>query len=124
MSSETRSGVDRPACCSSIGTGSDGHRRVPVALQEAVVCLRVLSDESLWLRVHGRWSSGETRRLHKDTVARRAAEVHSALDSPVVLPYRMMKQNPVSRIAEKFFDIHMWILIYIYIYGSLTAQMC
>lgn len=66
---------------------------VLVALQEAVVCLWVLSDESLWLHIHGRGSSGETRRLHEDTVARRAAEVHSALDSPVVLPYGTVKQN-------------------------------
>lgn len=99
------SGVDRSACCSPIGTGSDDHRRVPVAPQEAVVRLWVLSDESLRLRVHGRGSSGETRRLHEDTVARRAAEVHSALDSPVVLPCRTMKQSTVSHIAKKFFDI-------------------
>lgn len=98
--------MDRSACCSPIGTGSDDHRRVPVALQEAVVRLWVLSDESLRLRVHGRGSSGETRRLHEDTVARRAAEVHSALDSPVVLPYRTVKQDAVSHLAKKFFDIH------------------
>lgn len=48
--------------------------------------LWVLSDQRVHFCLDGGGSSGETRRLHKHAVARRAAEVHSALDSPVVLP--------------------------------------
>lgn len=48
--------------------------------------LWVLSDQRVRFCLDGGRSSGETRRLHKHAVARRAAEVRSALDSAVVLP--------------------------------------
>lgn len=50
--------------------------------------LQVLRDQRVRLRIDGGRPPGETRRFHKHAVARRAAEVHSALDSPVVLPCR------------------------------------
>lgn len=53
------------------------------------VLLWVLSDQSLRFSVHGGWSSGETRWLHKHAVAWGTAEVHPALDCPIVLTYRM-----------------------------------
>lgn len=50
--------------------------------------LWVLSDQRVRFCLDGGGSSGETRRLHKHAVAGRAAEVHSVLHGPVVLPCR------------------------------------
>lgn len=52
------------------------------------VLLWVLSDQSLRFCVHGGWSSGETRGLDKHAVAWGTAEVHPALDCPIVLTYK------------------------------------
>lgn len=57
------------------------------------VLLWILSDQRLGFCVLGGRSSGQTRWLHKHTVAWGAAEVHSALDSPVVLTCGRVKQN-------------------------------
>lgn len=61
-------------------TGSQGRPGASARIR------RLLSDQCVRLWLAGGRSSAETRWLHKHAVARRAAEVRSALDSPVVLP--------------------------------------
>lgn len=48
--------------------------------------LWLLSDQRVGFCLDRGRSPAEARRLHKHAVARRAAEVRPALDSPVVLP--------------------------------------
>lgn len=62
-------------------------------LLRKLVLLWVLSDQSLGLCVHGGRSSGQTRWFDKYTVAWWATEVHSSLDSPIVLSYGRVSNN-------------------------------
>lgn len=68
--------------------------------------LWVLFDEGLGFCVHGRWSSGESRWLHKHTVARGTTEVHSALDSPIVLTHCQIQldtnPDPLSKLHSSY----------------------
>lgn len=101
LGKHTRPQITSPSQEEESGTGYEDPLGSMPFLREMVL-LWVLSDQSLGLCVHGGRPSVQTRWLHKHTVTRGAAEVHPALDSPVVFTHCHVKlhtnPDPLSKL--------------------------